>query len=228
MEQFEKDHLAIVRAGAAESMILLRTNGAFPLAQPGRLALYGAGARRTIKGGTGSGDVNSRHVVTIEEGLTNAGFEITTTAWLDAYDEIAEKNHAAFVEDIKARAKAAGVPSLMFGMGAVELAPAFDLSLDGEGTGDEVAAVYVIARDSGEGNDRIPEAGDVGLTESEVRDITALAQAYEKFLLVLNVGGVVDLAPVKDVANILLLSQLGASIGDSFADMLLGKAYPSG
>ena len=44
----------------------------------------------------------------------------------------------------------------------------------------------------------------------------------------LNVGGVVDLSPLDDVANILLLSQLGATVGDAFADVLLGRAYPSG
>jgi len=47
-------------------------------------------------------------------------------------------------------------------------------------------------------------------------------------LLVLNVGGVVDLSPVKEVSNILLLSQLGIVTGDILADIILGKANPSG
>lgn len=224
MEQYEIDHLATVRAAAPESVVLLASDGSFPLAAPGKIALFGAGARRTVKGGTGSGDVNSRHVVTVEEGLENAGFEITTKAWLDAYDEVANANHVAFVVDLKKQAKAAGVPAIIFGMGAVEPAPAYDLPLEGEGE----AAVYVLSRDSGEGNDRKPQAGDVLLTDSEVRDIKALASRFERFLLVLNVGGVVDLTPVADLPNILLLSQLGAITGDVFADVLLGKAYPSG
>ena len=224
LNQYEIDHLAVVRENAPESMVLLASDGSFPLAGPGELALYGAGARRTIKGGTGSGDVNSRHVVTIEEGLEKAGFTLTTKAWLDAYDEVAQTNHADFVVDIKARAKEAGVPALIYGMGLADPAPAFDIPLDGEGE----AAVYVLARDSGEGNDRRPEAGDVRLTDSEIRDIRALQDKFDKFLLVLNVGGVVDLTPVKDVRNILIVSQLGAAIGDSFADVLLGAAQPSG
>ena len=117
LNQYEIDHLAIVRENAPESMVLLASDGSFPLSGPGELALYGAGARRTIKGGTGSGDVNSRHVVTIEEGLERAGFTLTTKAWLDAYDEVAQTNHADFVADIKARAKKAGVPALIYGMG---------------------------------------------------------------------------------------------------------------
>ena len=47
-------------------------------------------------------------------------------------------------------------------------------------------------------------------------------------MLVLNVPGVVDLTPVKKVKNILLLSQLGVVTGDVLADIVLGKANPSG
>lgn len=49
------------------------------LESAGNIALYGSGARRTIKGGTGSGEVNSRYFVTIEQGLKNVGFHITST-----------------------------------------------------------------------------------------------------------------------------------------------------
>ena len=47
-------------------------------------------------------------------------------------------------------------------------------------------------------------------------------------MLVLNVGGPVDLTPVLEVRNILLLSQLGVVTGNVLADILLGKANPSG
>ena len=47
-------------------------------------------------------------------------------------------------------------------------------------------------------------------------------------MLVLNVGGVVDLTPVKDISNILYLSQLGVVTGDILADIILGKQNPSG
>ncbi|WP_241228092.1 glycoside hydrolase family 3 N-terminal domain-containing protein [Actinobaculum sp. 352] len=224
MNQYEIDHLAVVRANTPESMVFLKSDGSFPLSHPGRLALYGAGARRTVKGGSGSGDVNSRHVVTIEEGLENAGFVLTTKPWLDAYDDVAAAHHRRFVADLKRRAAQAGIPAPEFGMGAVEAAPEYDLPL--AGTGD--AAVYVVSRESGEGNDRVAQRGDVLLTHSEIRDIQVLAAQFERFLLVLNVGGVVDLSPVSHVPNILLLSQLGASIGDAFADVLLGRSYPSG
>ena len=228
MEAYETDHLAAVRALAPECMVLLRSDGAFPLAEPGEIALFGSGARSTIKGGTGSGDVNSRHVTTIEEGLETAGFTIVTRPWLDAYDRIRLQAHEDFIAGIRAEAAERRVPAIMVGMGSVMLEPEYAIPLDVETGTDPGAAVYVLSRTSGEGSDRSPEAGDLKLTHTEIRDILALNARFERFLLVLNVGGVVDLSPLDDVANILLLSQLGACIGDAFADVLLGLTYPSG
>ena len=228
MEAYETDHLAAIRALAPECMVLLRSNGAFPLAEPGEIALYGSGARHTIKGGTGSGDVNSRHVTTIEEGLVTAGFTIVTRPWLEAYDRIRLQAHEDFIAGIRAEAAKRGLPAIMVGMGSVMPEPEYTIPLDIETGSDPRTAVYVLSRTSGEGSDRTPEAGDLRLTDTEIRDILALNERFERFLLVLNVGGVVDLSPLDDVANILLLSQLGACIGDAFADVLLGRAYPSG
>ena len=80
----------------------------------------------------------------------------------------------------------------------------------------------------GEGADRRPIKGEVFLTDTEINDILYLDKNYKKFILVLNVGGVVDLSPVKNVSNILLLSQLGIPTGDVLADIILGKSNPSG
>ena len=228
METYEIDHLAAVRALAPECMVLLRSNGAFPLTESGEIALFGSGARHTIKGGTGSGDVNSRHVTTIEEGLEAAGFTIVTRLWLEAYDRVRAQAHQDFIADIRAEAAERGVPAIMVGMGSVMPEPEYTIPLDIQADTDPRTAVYVLSRSSGEGSDRSPEAGDLRLTDTEIRDILALNGRFERFLLVLNVGGVVDLSPLDEVANILLLSQLGACIGDAFTDVLLGRAYPSG
>ena len=53
--------------------------------------------------GTGSGDVNARKVVCIEEGLESTGFTVVTENWLNAYDaEITEEKERASEEDQKA------------------------------------------------------------------------------------------------------------------------------
>lgn len=52
----EKAHNEIVRNAAVEGMVLLKNNGVLPFDKSIKtVALYGIGARRTVKGGTGSG-----------------------------------------------------------------------------------------------------------------------------------------------------------------------------
>ena len=74
----------------------------------------------------------------------------------------------------------------------------------------------------------MPIKGDILLTNKEIKDILYLNKNYRKFMLVLNVCGFVDLSPIKEVSNILLLSQLGVVTGDILADIVLGKRNPSG
>ena len=50
----------------------------------------------TIKGGTGSGEVNERHAVSILEGMEDAGFKITTMNWIDDYDQSFQEGERAY------------------------------------------------------------------------------------------------------------------------------------
>lgn len=81
-------------------MTLLENDGTLPLAGAGKVAVYGNGVRHTVKGGTGSGDVNTRTVVTIEQGLKEAGFEILTGKWLDEYDKVLADAQAAYQAEL--------------------------------------------------------------------------------------------------------------------------------
>ena len=224
MADYELRHIEALRKNLAGCTVLLKKDGSFPLEKPCTLAAYGSGVRRTIRGGTGSGEVNSRYIVTIEEGLQQAGFTLTGMEWHTGYEQAREKAHKAFLKQLKKDAKAAKQNFILYGMGKVMPEPEYDLPLNAEGD----AAIYVVSRISGEGNDRTPLKGDIRLTDSEVRDILALDKKFTRFMLVLNVGGVVDLSPVMSVRNILLLSQLGVETGGALADILLGKANPSG
>ena len=224
IENYETAHAELVRRLAPECTVLLKKDGQFPLAAPQEIALFGSGARYTVKGGTGSGEVNSRYSVTVEQGLERAGFTVTSKGWLDAYDAVRQAAKKDFFRAIRDRAKRNHTLAAMEGMGAIMPEPEYQLPLRGSGD----TAVYVLSRISGEGSDRKPIKGDILLSDTERRDILLLNEQYEKFMLVLNVGGPVDLSPVQNVKNILLLSQLGANTGDVFADLLLGRSYPSG
>ena len=79
IQPWETEHRKVARRAAAEGMVLLKNEDhILPLKAGSAVALYGAGAGKTIKGGTGSGDVNEREKISICEGMKNAGFKITT------------------------------------------------------------------------------------------------------------------------------------------------------
>ena len=221
---YEKEHLSRLRKELGGCMVLLKKNGAFPLPYASSIAAYGCGVRNSVKGGTGSGEVNSRFSVNIEQGLLDAGFTVTTGNWLDAYDRERARAKKAFQKTLKQQAHEAGMNMIMYAMGAVMPEPEYDLPV----VCCADAAIYVVSRISGEGNDRRAVAGDVLLTKSEIRDILTLDRMYDHFMLVINAGGPVDLSPVVSVGNILVLSQLGTEMGSTLADVLLGRTYPSG
>ena len=133
VQDFEKGHLATLRSLAPECMVLLKKNGDFPLSAPCEIALYGGGARETLKGGTGSGDVNVRHYATVEEGLENAGFTVTTKPWMDEYKAIREGTIKDFYADIAREAKELGKSVFLVGMGRTPAEPQYELPIEGEG-----------------------------------------------------------------------------------------------
>ena len=224
MQQYEKDHIAALRPYLADCCVLLKKNGAFPLDGPCRMAAFGGGVRKTVKGGTGSGEVNSKYYVTVEMALVAEGFTVTSGQWLKDYEEIRKAAASAFGKETRSKALNPRSFDPMSAFGAVMPEPEYDLPL----SFDADAAIYVLSRISGEGSDRRNVKGDFRLTDTEVRDILALNERYEKFMLVLNTGGPVDISPVAGVGNILVLSQLGVETGFALTDILLGKASPSG
>ena len=221
---YEKENIQIMHDNAAECTLFLKKNDEFPIKEPCSVLLIGSGARNTIKGGLGSGDVESRYYTTCEEGLKQAGFTITSNEWLNQYPILKEEKvneHISYLSEILNTYKGSGFMMVAF--------PEYDIQI---GTNEEEEkadiAIYVLARNSGEGTDRRLIQGDVLLTDKEIEDILYLNKKFKKFMLVLNVGGVVDLSPVRNVSNILLLSQLGVVTGDILADIILGKQNPSG
>ncbi len=225
VRDFEIRHNETLRKIAPECTVLLKKNGDFPLKGPCRIALYGSGARQTIKGGTGSGDVNVRHFTTCEEGFEKAGFTVDTKDWMDRYDACKADNTVQFYRQIREEAEKKKIPVIAAALGKTPDEPEYAFPVDS----DADVCVYVLARNSGEGSDRQIKKGDYLLTDDEIRDIRRCVKNYKKFLLVLNVGGPVDLSPVMDgVENILLLGQLGTVTGDVLADILLGRSFPSG
>ena len=165
LQEYEKRHAALVRETAAECTVLLKKDGRFPLSAPCRLLLAGSGARRTVKGGTGSGEVNSHFHTTIEEGLKNAGFTLCGEEWLDAYDALLARQAEKKRERLRRVLAEEGLSGLFLEKDHDEPVPFYDFPLPTYAD----AAVYVLARNSGEGSDRKAEKGDFLLSDCEVR-----------------------------------------------------------
>lgn len=218
---------------AAEGMVLLANDGILPLKPSSKpLGLFGSGARRTVKGGTGSGDVNSRVVISVEQGLEEAGFTIGTKNWLTHFDEDCHRELMGFAERFQKAVREQG----WAGVNEALTNPYRDPDVpditeaDLENT-DRNCAIYVIGRTSGEGSDRKVAGGDYELTEREVENLVFLTEHYAHTVVVINAGGVIDtkfLRAQKGISAILLMSQAGCAGGQALADVLTGKVTPSG
>lgn len=227
----EKRNLQVAYHAACESMVLLKNDNVLPLKNK-RVALYGAGAVKTIKGGTGSGEVNERHSVTILEGMENRGFEIATRTWLQDYEEDYEAGRLAHQKKQKEallKLKASSVMEMM--LAAYQPGSGRGISAKDVEESNTDTAIYVICRQAGEGGDRKAVKGDLYITDVEREAIKTCVENYKNFVLVINSGCSIDMSFVDEIPGIgaiLFICQLGTEGGNAFADTLLGKVNPSG
>jgi beta-glucosidase len=220
------------RSAAAQGMVLLENHdNALPMAKGGNVALFGVGAYKTVKGGTGSGNVNNRYTINVRTGLVNAGYTVTTSpaywnAMTTAYDT--KYPPASSSSPFGAAVDYASVEQ--------PLTPVTVQPTAATGT-----AIFVVARNSGEGADRSAGKGDYQLTDIETGDIALLGQTYQHVIVVLNTGGIVDTSFYKSINaaeqdpaggtaldSLLLMSQAGQESGNAVTDVLDGAVNPSG
>ena len=233
--QREIDNRALARKAAAEGFVLLKNEDHFlPAKKGGKIALYGAGAAKTIKGGTGSGDVNERDYVTIAQGMKNAGYEVTTESWLDSYMKIYNQAREDWKEEILKKAET--LDSALPFWDAYSATPFFMPCGDGidveaaKGDGADTA-VFVIARIAGENKDRFDKEGDYFISAEEKALLAQVCESYKDVVLVINTGGLMDLAFADEFTNIRAIVQYvqaGQEGGNAFADVFTGEVTPSG
>ncbi len=221
-----KAHALVTRQSATEGMVLLKNDSAaLPLAaETKKLAVFGNTSYDIIVGGTGSGDVNEAYSVSLVEGLQNAGYSIS---------ENLQTTYNAYVDAVKeGRPRRRGFMS-MFGGGEVVPELSVNESLAKSMAEVSDAALITIGRNSGEGRDRTSGPGDFQLTDSEIELIHNVSAAFhakgKRTIVILNVGGVIETASWKSMPDAILLAwQGGQETGNSIADILSGKANPSG
>ena len=221
-----KAHAELVREAAPEGMVLLKNNGVLPMENVKTVALYGTGSYDFIAGGTGSGNVNKPYIRNVAEGLEVNGFEVNPVIkdWYEQYIK--------FTKTSMNNKSAGGGMGILLGdpvIPEMEIDRAFIEKMLPQTD----IAVFTLSRNAGEGGDRKALDGDWTLTGQERQMIQNLADVYhaagKKFVVVLNIGGTIETASWKHIPDAILLAWTpGQEGGYAVADILCGKANPSG
>lgn len=236
MSQRELQNAQVAYYAASQGMVLLKNDHQLlPIAQQGKVALFGQGAVRTVRGGTGSGDPfngglsgggdihvdqSPRYHIHILDAFLQAGYEVVTADLLReyarGYDEEKEKQQlnpmGTFMH-----------PEQELDRQTVQRAA---MQCD--------TAIYVLSRNSGEGTDRSmiksEHIGDYKLSDREKLNLQHMRREFSKLIVVLNVGGIIDISEVQVAGadSILLMSQAGQEGGRALVDVLNGTVTPSG
>ncbi len=213
-----KASAAVARKAAVEGIVLLKNQEhLLPLAAGTKIALFGVGQIYTIKGGTGSGEVNNLHSVNILEGFqkssltVDAGLAESYAAWT--------KSHPPVKQGLFAGAESRNYNDEL---------PVENLDMDAI-SGRNDAAVVVISRIAGEGEDMEAKKGTIYLTDVEDAMVKAVSKAFSKVILVLNTAGYMEIAPYLDLVNSVLFVGLpGQEGGHAIADIVTGAVPVTG
>ena len=217
-----KAHAVVARQAATEGMVLLKNASSLPLSPGASIALLGTYSYNLITGGTGSGDVHRAYRVSLAGGLADAGYRLN--------DELAAE-YAAHISIEKSQwpKPQHHLEAFMPKRQLSELLVS-DERLAGLAASNDVALI-TIGRNSGEFIDRPDDSFHLSDGERALIDNTAkhFHAAGKPVVVVLNVGGVLEIASWRDqVDGILLAHQPGQEGGHAITDVLRGHVNPSG
>ena len=224
-----KAHAAVTRQSATEGMVLLKNNnGTLPLKDVKKVSVFGITSYNFIAGGTGSGDVYKAYTVSLMEGLSNAGFEVNKDL-ANIYTNYTRYQHAKADATVPT-----GFPDILRSTlyGRYNIETTIDRAIiDNQAEASDIAFI-TIGRQAGEGEDR-KETDDFNITETERQLLQDVCDAFHKVgkrvVVILNMGNVMETASWKGMPDAILLAwQPGQEGGNSVADVLTGKANPSG
>ncbi len=237
-----REHIALSREAAKEGMVLLKNEQqVLPLPKGSRIALFGKATFDYVKGGGGSGDVTVAYTRNLYQGLREK------TGHVEIFEELA----SFYRENVKQQYAAGRAPGM-----TVEPEVPTELLKKARAFAD--TAVISICRFSGEGWDRksiydkkgkedklaiagqdekkeaeeeLFEDGDFYLTHAEKVMVETVRNCFDKVVVVLNVGGMVDtdwFAKDDGIQAVLMAWQGGIEGGLAAAELLIGEGNPSG
>ena len=217
-----KAHAEITRQSATEGIVLLKNqDNTLPISNDVKIAVFGVSSYDFMAGGTGSGDVNKAYTVDMMEGLRNAGFACEKEIE-DLYRSYVDYQ-SKYLRTLRDYQWYEGAPR------PDEMV--INKSYAKKWAGKTDVAILTLGRQAGEGDDRTVES--FSLTDNERQTIDNLCEAYhlagKKVIVILNVGSSIETASWKSQPDAILCAwQTGQEGGNSVADILTGKANPSG
>ncbi len=211
-------YASLARAVAAEGCVLLKNEKqTLPFRRGEKVAVFGRIAHTYYKSGLGSGGlVNTRYVVGILDAFRSETDLVLNEQVIKMYEDwIAEH---PFDEG-------SGWGKVPW---AQEEMPVSEELLSAGADAD--AAVVVIGRTAGEDQDNTPEKGSYLLTDAEYELIKKVSARFERTVVILNVGNIIDMKWVKELAPsaVLYAWQGGQEGGNGVMDVLTGRVNPSG
>lgn len=216
-----KENITAAIEAATEGIVLLKNNdNCLPLKdKKTKIALLGNASYKTVTGGSGSGDVNKAYSVSIYKGLQNTfdinrDFEIMYSKYMTKAESELPKPTIWFMP----------MPSIT--EKKITKAEAQDYASKND------IAVLTIRRTSGEFVDRKIEDDYIlyDLEKSNIKNISEAFHAKKKKLIVLlNIGGVIEMKSWEAYADVILLTwQGGQEAGRAIASVVNGEVNPSG
>lgn len=234
-----KRHIALSKEAAKEGMVLLKNDGdLLPLAKGSKVALFGKANFDYVRGGGGSGEVTVSYARNLYEGFSLLKDKVSVFEELSAF----------YRDNVKEQYRAGRVPGMT-------IEPEVPAELLTKARAFTDTAIISICRFSGEGWDRksivdtenknlcisedamakqsaeIFEDGDFCLTRAERAMVDAVTENFEKVIVIMNVGGMVDSCWFHDdarIQSVLMAWQGGIEGGLAAAELVMGEGNPSG
>ena len=212
-------YAALARQAIAEGCVLLENkNNTLPFQKGVKIASFGRGQFNYFKSGTGSGGmVNTSYEVSVldalkgcENVILDAEILKTYEAWIAAQPEETDYGWAS---------EPWSMPEMPLEEELVKIAAA-----------KSDVALITIARTAGEDKDNSAEAGSYLLTSEEERMMELVCRHFEKTVVLLNVGNIIDMKWVETYqpSAVLYIWQGGQEGGNGVLDILTGEVSPSG
>ena len=214
-EQFAK----VAREAVAEGVVLLKNeNKVLPLAKGSKIALFGRSQFNYYKSGTGSGGmVNTSYVIGLYEAIIK-----------DEYFQLNKELRATYENWIKDNPFDAGAGWAAEPWFQKEMPITKELA---DSTSEESdVAVVLIGRTAGEDQDNSNAKGSYLLTDDEEQMLENVTKAFDKTIVLLNVGNIIDMKWVEkyNPAAVAYIWQGGQEGGNGVIDVLKGVVSPSG